>query len=358
MAQAGDEHGERARPRPPARARRAGPRASCATSGRSASAPIGPSSGPGDEHEVPARVAPGQRDPAGRRAAAKRSASPSEMFASGKKRRPRRRTRAPARGNGERRARRRRRSRPERPAGRVERAAPQATQPVQTRGERAGGRRAPRPACAGRALRPARRLRHARPARAGACACARLVAAGSAASCGRRRPARPGRGRARAAIARVERAGQVGPDGLERGAPAWIRRDGLGGVARRGTGWRPASASQSITPTAQTSAAAVACFAVEPLGRDVGERPGHVADRGQRVELRHLREPEVEQAHVDARRPSPSRTFDGFTSRWTIPRPCACASASSTCAATSTASRSPSSPAASAWRSVRPGTYS
>ena len=34
---------------------------------------------------------------------------------------------------------------------------------------------------------------------------------------------------------------------------------------------------------------------------------------------------------------SASSTFDGFTSRWTIPRRCACASASSSCAATSTA---------------------
>ena len=37
---------------------------------------------------------------------------------------------------------------------------------------------------------------------------------------------------------------------------------------------------------------------------------------------------------------SSTRTFDGFTSRWTIPRRCACASASSTWAAASTASRS------------------
>ena len=34
---------------------------------------------------------------------------------------------------------------------------------------------------------------------------------------------------------------------------------------------------------------------------------------------------------------SASSTFDGFTSRWTIPRRCACASASSSCTATSTA---------------------
>ena len=40
-------------------------------------------------------------------------------------------------------------------------------------------------------------------------------------------------------------------------------------------------------------------MAVEALGRDVGERPRDVSDRGQRVELLHLREPEVEEADVD-----------------------------------------------------------
>ncbi len=35
-------------------------------------------------------------------------------------------------------------------------------------------------------------------------------------------------------------------------------------------------------------------LAEQPFGRDVGERPGHVPDRGQGVELLHLREPEVE----------------------------------------------------------------
>jgi hypothetical protein len=40
-------------------------------------------------------------------------------------------------------------------------------------------------------------------------------------------------------------------------------------------------------------------LAVEPLGRDIGERSGHVAHGGERVELGHLGEPEVEEAHVD-----------------------------------------------------------
>ena len=41
---------------------------------------------------------------------------------------------------------------------------------------------------------------------------------------------------------------------------------------------------------------------LQPLGRDVRERARDVAERGQRVELGHLREPEVEEPHVDARR--------------------------------------------------------
>ncbi len=39
-------------------------------------------------------------------------------------------------------------------------------------------------------------------------------------------------------------------------------------------------------------------LAGETFGGDVGQRPRDVSDRRQRLELRHLREPEVEQAHV------------------------------------------------------------
>src|SRR6266542_3942170 len=52
------------------------------------------------------------------------------------------------------------------------------------------------------------------------------------------------------------------------------------------------------------------------------------------------------------RAPSASRTFAGFTSRWTMPRPWACASASRTWAAASTACASLSSPARRASRNV------
>ena len=37
----------------------------------------------------------------------------------------------------------------------------------------------------------------------------------------------------------------------------------------------------------------------QAFGGDVGQRPRNVADSGERVELRHLGEPEVEEAHVD-----------------------------------------------------------
>jgi len=40
---------------------------------------------------------------------------------------------------------------------------------------------------------------------------------------------------------------------------------------------------------------------LQPFRRDVGERSRDVAEPGERVELGHLGEPEVEQAHVDLR---------------------------------------------------------
>ncbi len=43
-------------------------------------------------------------------------------------------------------------------------------------------------------------------------------------------------------------------------------------------------------------------LAVQALGRDVRERAWNVAEAGQRVELGHLRQPEVEQPHVDPTR--------------------------------------------------------
>ena len=56
----------------------------------------------------------------------------------------------------------------------------------------------------------------------------------------------------------------------------------------------------------------------EALGRDVRERPGHVALRGERLGLGHAGEPEVEEPGASPS-PSASRTFEGLTSRWRIP---------------------------------------
>ncbi len=65
-------------------------------------------------------------------------------------------------------------------------------------------------------------------------------------------------------------------------------------------GCSPASASQSTTPTRPDVCSRRRGQPLQPLGRDVRERAGDVAERGQRVELGHLREPEVEEPHVDA----------------------------------------------------------
>ena len=75
------------------------------------------------------------------------------------------------------------------------------------------------------------------------------------------------------------------------------------------------------------------------LGRHVRGRPD---DRPGARELRVLRggDAEVDELDLERRRRRPGRcptrnTFDGFTSRWTMPAACAAASASATCAATS-----------------------
>ena len=67
------------------------------------------------------------------------------------------------------------------------------------------------------------------------------------------------------------------------------------------------------------SAAGPACSPASRSGEMYASVPGHVADRGQRLLRLDLREPEVEEPDGDARSPSASRTFEGFTSRWTIP---------------------------------------
>ena len=95
------------------------------------------------------------------------------------------------------------------------------------------------------------------------------------------------------------------------------------GTPRTGAGRR--APPRAATPTDQTSLSGVASLAREPLGRDVRERAGHVADGGQRVGAVELGEAEVEEAYRRPRRDRSRSTFDGLTSRWTIPARCACA---------------------------------
>ena len=99
----------------------------------------------------------------------------------------------------------------------------------------------------------------------------------SASSRGRRPPGRVGR--ERAVDEPQQRLRQVGAERRRAvAAPASIAR-AVSSIEPRQNGCRPASASQSITPTAQTSAAGVASLAGEPLGRDVRERSRHVSLR-------------------------------------------------------------------------------
>ena len=119
----------------------------------------------------------------------------------------------------------------------------------------------------------------------------------------------------------------------------------------------PASASQSITPTAQTS---LARSPRRPRAARARCTRASRARRRRRSACRPRRTGRGRSRARGSRAPSLSSTstFDGFTSRCTIPRRWACASASSIWAATSTASRSPSPPVRSVSRSVRPRTYS
>ena len=84
------------------------------------------------------------------------------------------------------------------------------------------------------------------------------------------------------------------------GAPSSIRR-AVSSSEPPQNGCRPASASQSSTPTAQTSAAGPGGLAAQPLGRDVRERAGDVADGRQRLVLVHHRQAEVEELHAHVR---------------------------------------------------------
>ena len=214
------------------------------------------------------------------------------------------------------------------------------------------------PAAAGRVT--SSRLRRDRPA---AAAYARLAAAllRQGAELLRQSRRRTGRrcGLATSAPATVSSTwrGRSGRRDSSGGAPCWMRRD----VSVRSppqNGCSPASASQSSTPTAQTSAAAVAVSPLQALGRDVGERARDVAEAGQRVELGHLGESEVEQAHVDLAR---LREQDVRRLHVAVDDPAAVRVSESLgdlCGHLERAPASSSAPLRIASRSVRPGMYS
>ena len=112
-------------------------------------------------------------------------------------------------------------------------------------------------------------------------------------------------------------------------------------------GWKPASASQSITPTAQMSADGSPGSPRSRSGGTYASVPGTspvaVSDSSSASWARPK-----SSSRTEISSPSATRMLEGLTSRWTTPRLCAWASASSTCAAASTAAASFSSPARSA----------
>ncbi len=112
---------------------------------------------------------------------------------------------------------------------------------------------------------------------------------------GRRAGSSDERARDRALQSASGRSGRTRASG---GAPAWIRRD-----VSLGPPFPERMRAGERLPEHHADRPDVGgggrLLAEQPLGRDVAERAGDVADRGQRVELGHLREPEVEQPHVD-----------------------------------------------------------
>ena len=238
-----------------------------------------------------ARVVPRQREPADGERRRRRSRARPRCSRAGRTRsRARARSRRAAPRSRARPRRRRARAAtapgrtaaPRRPSRRSAR-----TSPPGARGTRARG--APAPLRPRRSSRPRRRReRFAESERS---------SSASAAADGRRL----GPSASAEATASRSRGGRSGRSSASGGAPDWIRCD-VSRTPPSRNGWTPASASHSITPTAHTSALSVAGRPSSRSGEMYAERARDVADRGQRVELGHLREPEVEQPDVDRRR--------------------------------------------------------
>src|SRR5205085_451902 len=84
------------------------------------------------------------------------------------------------------------------------------------------------------------------------------------------------------------------------------------------TGWRPASASHRSTPTAQTSAAGVAGSPPSRSGEMYASVPG-TSPAAVSVSACGSRASPKSSSRTEMRSPSAIRTFEGLTSRWTIP---------------------------------------
>ena len=104
------------------------------------------------------------------------------------------------------------------------------------------------------------------------------------------------------------------------------------------TAGRPLTSSRSTAPSAQTSLAGVAGRPASRSGAQIPERADDPVRAGELTEVIVL-DGDPKSANR-TRRSSPSRTFDGVTSRWTIPASWAAASASPTAAAMASASGS------------------
>ena len=122
------------------------------------------------------------------------------------------------------------------------------------------------------------------------------------------------------------------------GAPAAIA-DATSGSGTPQNGWVPASASQSITPTAQTSLATVASAPPSRSGEMYASVPGTSPTAVSVSASSNCASPKSRTRTATSSDSSRS-TFDGLTSRCTMPRRCACARPSRTCAAASTAAAS------------------
>ena len=170
-------------------------------------------------------------------------------------------------------------------------------------------------------IRPGRNRTDAPAAR-----CRRRASASSAAEPPRRAAPPPARRPKGAAPDRARARGRPAA------ASAWAGRDGAptsgaapASIARAVSsmdvcqnGWRPASASQSITPTAQTSAASVASSPASRSGAMYASVPG-TSPCAVSVSASAMRASPKSSSRTDTSSPSASSTFDGFTSRWRIP---------------------------------------